>query len=343
MMRNRITFTISDVQGAWSFSLPSKSKKVAMYGFAVASMTFMSTIAALQYFSFQLQQLEDSHENLTRTIDGLNVKNIALAAEISSKADQLAGISEKLESVEVSLGLEARQVADVFERIAEINGKTEELAMVTDKLENIESRIGLKPKQDMDITKRVEYADLTAGQKLMLLQNVPSGWPLEDTLITGRYGMRKHPVTGSKMHHAGIDLRAKMNTPVYATADGVVEYAKYQSKTGYGRLLLIRHNYGFKTVYSHLNKFAVKYGDFVKKGDLIAYTGNSGRSNGPHLHYEVRYIHRALNPVNFVKWDMQNYEAIFDKEKEIQWLSLIQAVARQTYPLPPPSLHTALQ
>lgn len=314
-----------------------------MYGLATVCMTLMVTIASIQYFTLEIQQLEASNESLSRSIDGLNAKSVALTEEISGKSGQLASIAKKLESVEASLGLAVGQDADVFERIAGIHGKTEELAMVTDKLENIETRIGLKHQQDMEITKRVEYADLTAGQKLMLLQNIPSGWPLKDTLITGRFGMRTHPVTRSKTHHAGIDLRARMNTPVYATADGVVEYAKYQSKTGYGKLLLIRHNYGFKTAYSHLNKFAVKYGDFVKKGDLIAYTGNSGRSNGPHLHYEVRHIQRALNPVNFVKWDMQNYDAIFDKEKEIQWLSLIQAVARQTYPLPPQSLHTALQ
>ena len=341
-MRDKITFTVSDVYGAWSFSVHSRVKRFVIPATGVLCLILMATIGTIQFLSHEVRQLETSNESLSRAVHGLKVENSVMAAESSSREDQLMAIAEKLEEIEANLGIGSQAELDISERLAGIGGKAEELVQVEGKLESIETLIGLKPQQQMEITKRVEYANLTATQKHVLLQSIPSGWPLEDTVITGRFGMRTHPVSGARAHHAGIDLRAQVNTPVYATADGIVEYASAHKGSGYGKLLIIRHNYGFKTTFSHLNKFAVKYGDFVRKGDLIAYTGNSGLSNGPHLHYEVRYINRPLNPVSFVKWDIEHYNVIFDEEKEIQWLSLIQAVARQTYLLPPPSLHTAL-
>jgi murein DD-endopeptidase MepM/ murein hydrolase activator NlpD len=342
-MRNRVTVTVSDIHGAWHFSVHKVAKKIGLYMIALVFIAFMVTIGVIQFLNNEVVKLEDSNVNFSQTINGLNNKNNALIADISGKEDELAGITEKLENIELSIGLKPQRDADIYKRIANIKGKTEELALVTDKLENIEVLIGLKPEQNMDIHKRVEHANVTLTQKLMLLQNIPNSGPLEKIRITGKFGMRTHPVTGKRLHHDGIDLRAKVNTPVYATADGVVEYAANQKKSGYGKLLLIRHNYGFKTIFGHLSKFAVKYGDFVKKGDLIAYTGNSGLSNGPHLHYEIRHIYRTLNPINFISWNLENYDMIFDREKKIKWPSLIQAASRQIYPLLSPSLHTALQ
>ncbi|WP_434658509.1 M23 family metallopeptidase [Sulfurimonas sp. NW9] len=123
-------------------------------------------------------------------------------------------------------------------------------------------------------------------------------------------------------------MKAKFNTPVYATADGIVEWAGLHRRSGFGKLVILEHVYGFKSYFGHLNKIVVKSGQFVKKGDLIAYTGNSGLSNGPHLHYEIRFIHRALNPYYFIKWTQQNYDEIFKKEKKIPWQSLIMATSR---------------
>ena len=119
-----------------------------------------------------------------------------------------------------------------------------------------------------------------------------------------------------------------MDTEIFATADGVIEYAGLHNKSGYGRLVILDHNYGFKTYYGHLNKVLVKAGEYVKKGDVIALSGNSGMSNGPHLHYEVRFTQRVLNPFLFMKWDIENYSQIFEKEKNVPWQSLITAVTR---------------
>jgi murein DD-endopeptidase MepM/ murein hydrolase activator NlpD len=125
-----------------------------------------------------------------------------------------------------------------------------------------------------------------------------------------------------------------MNTPVYATADAIVEYSGNHQKSGYGNLVILQHNYGFRTYFGHLNKVVVKSGTFVKKGDLVAYTGNSGMSSGPHLHYEVRFMSKPVNPFWFLKWDAQNYNEIFEKEKQIPWQSLITATTHIKVPNP---------
>ena len=168
-----------------------------------------------------------------------------------------------------------------------------------------------------------------AIDKKFMLQNIPNGYPIKYIGISSKFGWRKHPILHKKEFHTGLDLRAKMNTPVYATADGIVEFAKYHKRSGFGKLLIIDHNFGFKTLFGHLNKIVVKNGDFVHKGELVAYTGNSGLSSGPHLHYEIRYIGVVLNPIYFLKWNLKNYNYIFKKEKKVKWQSLIKAMNNQ--------------
>ncbi|NOR71120.1 MAG: peptidoglycan DD-metalloendopeptidase family protein [Methylomarinum sp.] len=123
-------------------------------------------------------------------------------------------------------------------------------------------------------------------------------------------------------------LKARRNTVVYAPADGIVEYAGFNKKSGFGNLLIIAHNYGFKSYYAHLNKTKVKFGDVVSKGQEIALTGNTGKSSGPHLHYEVRYVGVSIDPVNFINWNINQYESIFKTTTGIKWQSLVKMIAK---------------
>lgn len=200
---------------------------------------------------------------------------------------------------------------------------------MTDQLTDIEELIGLAPAKEHDINERLEIAKLNSTQISYMLKFIPNGWPIAKSNVTSRFGYRIHPTLRRKEFHRGVDLRAKMKTPVYATADGIVEYAAYHKSSGFGNLVIIDHGYGFKTNFAHLNKVAVKAGQYVKKGDLVAYTGNSGMSNGPHLHYEIRFIQRALNPVHFMSWNVNNYQTIFQKEKRVSWQSLITVLTHQ--------------
>lgn len=138
-----------------------------------------------------------------------------------------------------------------------------------------------------------EYNDLRAA--------TPTNWPLADkgdAYISSNYGWRKDPFTGKQEIHEGLDIGVWYNTPVLATADGIVKYAA--SNGGYGLLIVIEHSYGYETRYAHLNKILVKKGQKISRGDRIALSGNSGRSSGPHLHYEVRTNNIPQNPRQYI-------------------------------------------
>ncbi len=129
------------------------------------------------------------------------------------------------------------------------------------------------------------------------LEHTPSIMPTSGYLSSG-FGYRRDPFTGRIKFHRGIDLCAPVGTPVIAPAAGIVR--KVGRDRGFGLYLIIDHGYGIHTYYAHLHKVAVRPGRRVKRGQIIAYVGNSGRSTGPHLHYEVRVNGRPVNPFKFI-------------------------------------------
>jgi murein DD-endopeptidase MepM/ murein hydrolase activator NlpD len=124
--------------------------------------------------------------------------------------------------------------------------------------------------------------------------SVPAGMPLHDATMTSDFGMRTHPVLGGRRNHKGVDLAQPTGTPVYATADGIVSRAEPFSS--YGNYIQIEHGGELQTRFGHLSGFAVAAGEQVHKGQLIGYVGSTGRSTGPHLHYEVRVAGEAVDP-----------------------------------------------
>ncbi len=129
--------------------------------------------------------------------------------------------------------------------------------------------------------------------------SVPSRHPTNGGYVSSNYGYRAHPVLGGRRHHSGIDIAAPTGTPVYATADGMVERAEYSGS--YGNVIYLDHGSDLQTRYAHLSGLNVRDGQRVKKGDLIGFVGSTGRSTGPHLHYEVRVDGVAVNPNPYMK------------------------------------------
>ncbi len=129
--------------------------------------------------------------------------------------------------------------------------------------------------------------------------SVPSRMPLEGSRMSSGYGMRDHPVLRQRRNHKGVDLAAPTGTPIYATADGIVGRADWFSS--YGLYVSIDHGADLETRYAHMSRLAVAAGDRVNKGDVIGYVGSTGRSTGPHLHYEVRVDGLAVNPIPYMK------------------------------------------
>jgi len=129
---------------------------------------------------------------------------------------------------------------------------------------------------------------------------IPSAEPVKGAAFTSSYGVRSDPFRGTRAMHAGIDLAGPIGTPIYATADGIIGRSEYNSG-GYGNLIEINHGRGIQTRYGHLSRSLVSAGQHVKRGDMIAMMGSTGRSTGSHLHYEVRIDGKAVNPVPFLQ------------------------------------------
>jgi murein DD-endopeptidase MepM/ murein hydrolase activator NlpD len=129
--------------------------------------------------------------------------------------------------------------------------------------------------------------------------SIPSRMPVQGAALTSGYGMRIHPVLGGRRQHKGVDLAEPTGSPVYATADGYISRADWFSS--YGLYISIEHGADIQTRYGHLSRLNVGAGQFVRKGDLIGYVGTTGRSTGPHLHYEVRIAGASVNPVPYLQ------------------------------------------
>jgi len=314
-MNSHFTVTIHDDNGVKQYNLHHFVKQAIMYVALFLGFVALISVGTILYLNNEVDAIEIKRLNEQESFSKLQDKNKELNENIK-------GTQNKLED------------------------KKKELDKISDSLSEIESLIGISPVEDMPLQERVDIAKISSNDMATLLQFIPSGSPILYKGITSKYGYRIHPTLKRKEFHRGSDMKARMNTPVYATADAIVEWAGFHKKSGYGKLVILKHNYGFKTLYGHLNKVVIKSGTFVRKGDLIAYTGNSGMSSGPHLHYEIRFIQRAVNPFYFVKWNVQNYKDIFEKEKKIPWQSLITATAHIKVPNPTqtlPSSQLALQ
>ena len=242
---------------------------------------------------------------------------------ISTLNNRLDLLTSKEQKLKIQNQLYSLQIKDKVKDIEEL-GHT---------LKDIEQMIGVKGDDETSLIQRATLAKLTSAQKSYMLQTIPSGSPLKQLKVTSSFGWRINPVTKKKKHHNGIDLRAKRKTAVFSTADGVVRYVQSKNIGAYGRMIIISHNFGFETLYGHLRYTNVKVGDVVKKGQLIAKSGNSGRSSGPHLHYEVRYASKVLNPKYFIAWSIKNYEKLFEKQRRVQWEYLVKMISNQNLKL----------
>jgi len=297
-MNNHFTITITDHEnGVKQYHLNKIIKKVVFYTLLFLALLGAIAVGTIIYLNHSIQKSEEKKEKIHKAYTELMEKNKLLETKMAITEQTL--LSKKIELEETSSALS-----------------------------EIETLIGLNPAKDMSLQDRIDSTKLSSENIAVMLQFIPSGSPVPYKGITSKYGWRKHPIAKKREFHPGTDMKAPMGTKVVATADGVVEYAGYHKRSGYGRLIIIDHNYGFKTYFGHLSKIKVKAGTFVKKGTLIAFTGNTGLSNGPHLHYEVRFIQRPLNPYWFIKWGVNNFNEIFQKEKKIPWQSLIAMISK---------------
>jgi len=295
-VNNHFTITITDDKGVKQFNLHRFVKQAVLYALLFLGALTLFAVGTILYLDYSVDKIQTKKNGIKKAYNQLQEKNNNLQNSMNDTLNALLL-------------------------------KKKELDELSDSLLEIETLIGIAPVADTSLEERVNLTKLNSEHMATLLQLIPNGSPIEYKGITSKFGYRLHPTLNRREFHRGSDMKAKMNTPVYATADGIVEYAGKHEQSGFGKLVILQHAFGFRSYFGHLNKIVIKSNRFVKKGDLIAYTGNSGLSSGPHLHYELRFIHNAVNPYYFIKWTVENYNDIFLKEKKIPWQSLITATA----------------
>ncbi len=291
-MRNRYIISITDLKGTRSINVHKMIKKVIIYSVIILATILLVGVVTIDFLISELSSLESKKNMIAEEYSKMLQKNDQLFNEMQLKKD--------------------------------------ELVLLTDKLEDLEGVVGVNHEGhgELSLEERVDLASVTGTQKGFVLQLIPSGWPLKEQEVSSNYGSRTHPILKRVEYHPGIDLRAGHGTPVFATADGIVDYTITGNNGGYGNTVVIDHVFGFNTIFGHLSKIVVEKGTFVKKGDIIAYSGNTGLSSGPHLHYEVRFLSQHLNPKPFLDWDMANFEKIFKQERVVKWQSLLNMISR---------------
>jgi len=291
------TVTIHDENGVKQFNIHKILKKAFFYAGLFLLSVALIAVGTILYLNYSVDVAQKKRDKIENAYKDLTEQNSLLEQRMQNTKKSLLA-------------------------------KKEELGKLSDALSEIEVMIGLKPLEDESLKERVTLAKLSSEQRVTLLQLIPSGSPVTYHGITSKFGKRINPISGTPEFHKGDDLKAKLNTPVHATADAIVEWAGMHKRSGFGNLIILEHIFGFKTYYGHLKKVLVKSGQFVKKGQIIGYSGNSGFSNGPHVHYEIRFIQRSLNPFYFIKWTQKNYNEIFQEEEKVPWQSLIKATSR---------------
>ncbi|WP_104721126.1 M23 family metallopeptidase [Helicobacter mesocricetorum] len=291
-MKNRFIVTITDINGSKQYNIHQYMKQIILYVVLLVVVIFFFSFISIQLLLKEVKQIEDKRNSMQKEYLKINEKN--------------------------------QHLQDL------INEKTEELMIVSDRIEDLEGIVGLSDRiieTDLSLVERVDLAKITGTQKALVMQLIPNGSPLRGAYrVTAEWGLRVHPITKRTHSHTGMDFGVPIGTPIYAPADGVADFVGGSYNGGYGIMVKLEHAFGFKTFYAHLSQIAVQKGDFVRRGQLIAYSGNTGRSTGPHLHYEIRYLAKDLNPRPFIEWTMRDYTEIFEKEKSIKWQSLLTVI-----------------
>ncbi|HIP49009.1 MAG TPA: M23 family peptidase [Lutibacter sp.] len=177
---------------------------------------------------------------------------------------------------------------------------------LTKNMDILSKRIVIQSKSLDDIVRMAE-------NKEEMLASIPAIQPVkkeELTRMASGFGMRMHPILKIRRMHEGMDFTAKPGTPIYASGNGVIVRAS--RSPSFGNVVYIDHGYGYKTVYAHMKKFAknTRKGKKVKRGDLIGYVGNTGRSSAPHLHYEVHRNGKPVNPIYYYYGDLSPKEFV---------------------------------
>jgi len=250
-------------------------------------------------YNLKVQSLKNQNKELVRIMEDMKVRLDDAETSLTSLIEQDGALRVYADLPSVDDDVRALGTGGA---VNDYTQDYDELLPVTDiKLNSLEGNLASLGREITLQKNSYEQIYSKLSQDVNRLRQTPSVSPVNRGYLTSSFGTRHDPFTGKRRMHHGQDFGVLTGTPVYATADGIVK--SRNGKTGYGKTVILDHGYGTKTIYAHLNRYVVKPGEKVERGDLIAYSGNTGRSTGPHLHYEVRVNNVPVNPRHYFLTD----------------------------------------
>lgn len=253
------------------------------------------------------KQLIQANQNLSAQVDMLSVRVDQMQlvmTDLAQRDDNLYRVVLGADPVPLSVRQGATHKISYYDEVAKMTN-SQLAADLTMKVDLLEKEVYVQAKsyeQVIEMTKTKEIR----------LENIPAIQPVLNKdlkRVASGYGWRIHPIYHTKKFHQGMDFTAPVGTDVFATGNAKVTFVGW--KQGYGNTVMLDHGFGYETLYAHLFKPLVKVGQRVKRGDIIALVGNSGMSTGPHLHYEVHFRQKRVDPRNFYFIDLTPEE--YDK------------------------------
>jgi len=270
------------------FQVSVRLTRWVMGAFGVLALILCGILAHYTWISVEVGELRH-----------LRAENLALATKARAYEENAGRLQAKvltLQSLVTKLGVMAGVEQSLPDNQVAGVGGLSRMETTAPSVDVASSLQGLD-KTVSSLTERSTRLESYFQDQHQLLASTPSIWPARGYL-SERFGNRKDPFTGLPDFHPGIDIATPRGTKVVAPADGVV--VSCGEKGGYGNALVIDHGYGVVTRYAHLDRFAVRPGQRVRRGDVIAFTGNTGRSTAPHLHYEVWVYDQMRNPIQYI-------------------------------------------
>jgi murein DD-endopeptidase MepM/ murein hydrolase activator NlpD len=261
-----------------------------LYVFVVgAAIGFLSLTGIASSYTRMLLKVSQFNQLRTEK-DQLKNSNSRLEQVAKERDVQVASLASIAGEVSALYGLKSEAVTASDEQIqdSDVSSSIDQLQTLRTSALTGATMVGLT----MGLTRNATTADWFRAN------SAPNLWPVEGQ-VTGSFGERIDPFNGEGAFHSGVDIASTYGTPIIAPADGVVTFTDQLG--GYGKAIMIDHGHGISTRYGHLSGFAVTAGQSVHRGDVIGYVGASGRSTGPHLHYEVRINDTPVNPYKYLR------------------------------------------
>ena len=292
--KKKMTFMVVPHDGGKSVQIKTNLFMIHFLVLVLGGLVTWAAMVIAQDVNYQLALLTEQRfkSNMQEIMEELETNRVLLSwmSSVDTQFRKLLKLGDRKKVLELNgIGGPTEEDSTRFSRL--LQEKNEHL------LNKVDASLKISNQQASQQEASFKEISVFLDKQRSILAATPSIWPVKGWITSG-YGKRASPLTGEPGRHMGVDIANEANTPIRVTADGLVTYAGWQ--TGYGRVIVVEHGFGYSTRYGHCARIDVKVGDEVKRGQIMGYVGSTGRSTGSHVHYEVRVHGMPVDPEKYL-------------------------------------------